>query len=91
MPAIGPQFFDRWLMVAPVCRVCAGSARNNGTNILKPEYLLKLMQVQNSIYTTPASDGSLLSKYCFQPMTGQGCLVETPLDYWCVPTSGAFA
>jgi hypothetical protein len=53
-----------------------------GPNVLTAEYLLAIYSVQANITNTPASDGGTLGDYCFQPMQGQGCVVETPLDYW---------
>jgi hypothetical protein len=50
--------------------------------ILQQPYLAAVLELQNAISTATASDGTQLSDVCFRPIPGQGCLVETPLDYF---------
>lgn len=58
--------------------------RDNDTNVLLPTYLRDIFPVQLAINNTKAKDGSQLSDYCFEPMKGEGCMIQTPLDYWYV-------
>ena len=81
-----PRLATHFLRSAPDHVLCAFLGSGD-TNVLLPEYLCAIWDIQNAMNFTKSRDGSVLSDFCFEPMKGQGCMVETPLDYWCVPPS----
>jgi Niemann-Pick C1 protein len=50
--------------------------------ILQREYLLNALHLQQVLEEGVAGDGTRLQDVCFRPITGRGCLVESPLDYF---------
>lgn len=56
-------------------------------DMIAPQYLQRVMSVQRAIESatfTSASDGqtSSFDALCFKPIEGEGCLVESPSQYW---------
>lgn len=76
--------FDPFFRISQIIVTLDGSAGDaSPQGILRRDYFNALLGLQNKLYTTPASDGiTTLNDVCFKPVPGQGCLVETPLDYF---------
>lgn len=52
------------------------------TGVLHSRHFEALLNFQNTLRSTPASDGTLLSAVCYKPVPGLDCLIETPLDFF---------
>lgn len=76
------KVFDPFYRISQVIFSKKPEAGHTDPNVLMPDYLRAILSLQTSLNTTPAADGSVLSDYCFEPMKGQGCMIQTPLDYW---------
>ena len=49
--------------------------------VLTREYMQAALSLQLALVAGVASDGTTLNEVCYKPIPGQGCLLETPMDY----------
>lgn len=65
----------------------AADGVEGGTDMVQTRYLQRVMSVQRAIERASfasAVDGKLTTfeSLCFKPIEGEGCLVESPSQYW---------
>lgn len=51
-------------------------------NMLQPEYLKMVLDVQQQLESKMSSTNTLLDDVCFKPIPGKGCIVESPTNYF---------
>ena len=75
----GPFFRINTLWLTP------GPGEKNDTDIFDTGYLEMLYELQVAIEegtSTVAGKEYGLEDFCYKPISGQGCLVTSPLEYW---------
>ena len=53
-----------------------------GKNVINQDNLLSMLELQEKIENGVSSSGYKLSDFCFRPIKDQGCIIESPLNYW---------